>query len=205
MPTVTVLTTALGQPSSNPAFHKTIVSSLLPHTRDLATSQYGHNYINAIVEIPSKGKERNVQFHVKEAIMGKLGENESLLRDSWMGRSVWRTWKGDLWKTRRFDWKAWMKELDAGMEPTSLERAMATKHANLKAAGESKTVERRVKAEADEEVADEEDEGEKKGNDEKESKPKKTKEEKEAKKKRKQEKREKREKKEKQDVEMTED
>ncbi|KAF7547614.1 hypothetical protein G7Z17_g7602 [Cylindrodendrum hubeiense] len=117
MPTVTVLTTALATPSSNPAFHKSIVSSLLPHVSQLANSQFGHNLINAIIEVPSKGKERSIPFHMKESIMGTLGQHEAELRDSWMGRSVWRTWKGDTWKTKRIDWKFWMREVDVQPEP----------------------------------------------------------------------------------------
>jgi nucleolar protein 9 len=119
MPTVTVLTTALSISSSNPAFHKSIASAILPHTHELAVSQFGHNLINAIVEVPSKGKERSIPFHMKEAFMARLGEHEAELRDSWMGRSVWRNWKGDMWKTRRLDWKLWMKEVDANI-PSSL-------------------------------------------------------------------------------------
>ncbi|CVK89339.1 probable Nucleolar protein 9 [Fusarium mangiferae] len=119
MPTVTVLTTALATPSSNPAFHKSIASAILPHTHELAISQFGHNLINAIVEVPSKGKERSIPFHMKEAFMARLGDHEAELRDSWMGRSVWRNWKGDMWKTRRGDWKLWMREVDANV-PSSL-------------------------------------------------------------------------------------
>jgi nucleolar protein 9 len=116
MPTVTVLTTAFATSSANPAFHKSIVAKITPHISELATSQYGHNLVNALVEVPSKGKERSIPFHMKEAIMSQLGQHESELRDCWMGRSVWRSWKGDMWKTRRGDWKIWMREVDALVE-----------------------------------------------------------------------------------------
>ncbi|KAF4455137.1 putative Nucleolar protein 9 [Fusarium austroafricanum] len=119
MPTVTVLTTALSISSSNPAFHKSIASAILPHTHELAISQFGHNLMNAVVEVPSKGKERSIPFHMKEAFMARLGQYEVELRDSWMGRSVWRNWKGDMWKTRRGDWKIWLREVDANI-PSSL-------------------------------------------------------------------------------------
>lgn len=114
LPTVTLLSTALSTPSpNNPAFHKIMTSTLiLPHAAELAFSQFGHNLVNALAGVPSKGKDRSVPFHVKEAVMGKLGEAEAELRSSWMGRSVWRGWKGDVWKTRRGDWKAWMREVD---------------------------------------------------------------------------------------------
>ncbi|KAH7156855.1 armadillo-type protein [Dactylonectria macrodidyma] len=123
MPTVTVLTTALATPSSNPAFHKSLVSTLLPHIGELATSQFGHNLVNAIVEVPSKGKERSIPFHMKESIMATLGQREAELRESWMGRSVWRSWKGDTWKTRRGDWKIWMREVDIQPEPVAAKGA----------------------------------------------------------------------------------
>ncbi|KAF4332302.1 nucleolar 9 [Fusarium beomiforme] len=119
MPTVTVLTTAFSISSSNPAFHKSIAGAILPHTHELAISQFGHNLINAIVEVPSKGKERSIPFHMKEAFMARLSDHEAELRDSWMGRSVWRNWKGDMWKTRRGDWKIWMREVDVHI-PSSL-------------------------------------------------------------------------------------
>lgn len=121
MPTVTLLTTALSTPSpNNPAFHRTVVNTLQPHVLSLATSQFGHNLVNAIASVPGKGKERSVPFHVKEAVMNALGAHEAELRESWMGRSVWRTWKGDTWKTRRGDWKAYMREVDVQPEVSSV-------------------------------------------------------------------------------------
>lgn len=112
MPTVTLLTTALATPSANSLFQKSIVSTTTPHISELATSQFGHNLVNAIAEVPSKGKDLSVPAHMKEAIMQQLSAHEAQLRESWMGRSVWRNWKGDMWKTRRGDWKMWMKEVD---------------------------------------------------------------------------------------------
>ncbi|KAL7805850.1 armadillo-type protein [Trichoderma aethiopicum] len=119
MPTVTLLTTAINTPSSNSVFQKGLVNTLLPHIPDLATSQYGHNLVNAIAEIPSKGKDWSIPQHIKDKVMTALAAHESQLRESWMGRSVWRTWKGDMWKTRRFDWKNWMKELDEMKAPAA--------------------------------------------------------------------------------------
>lgn len=127
MPTVNVLTAALSKPSTNPAFHKTIVATIMPHAADLATSQFGHNVLNTIVEVPSKGKEHSVPFHMKEAIMNKLGDHERELRETWIGRSVWRNWKGDIWKTRRGDWKIRMREVDALVEkPAGASKFRAT-------------------------------------------------------------------------------
>ncbi|KAL6893194.1 armadillo-type protein [Trichoderma longibrachiatum] len=119
LPTVTLLTTAINTPSSNSVFQKGLVNTLLPRIPDLAMSQYGHNLVNAIAEIPSKGKDWSIPQHIKDKVMTALAAHESQLRESWMGRSVWRTWKGDMWKTRRFDWKNWMKELDEMKAPAA--------------------------------------------------------------------------------------
>ncbi|KAG9251213.1 armadillo-type protein [Emericellopsis atlantica] len=129
MPAVTVLTTAFNTPCpNNPGFHKTLTSTLvLPHIGVLATSQYGHNILTTLVEVPSKGKERSVPFHMKEAVMDKLGQMEAELRNSWMGRSVWRSWKGDMWKTRRGDWKVWMREVDVPAQGTVSANKVAVK------------------------------------------------------------------------------
>ena len=113
MPTVTLLTTALATPSTNSVFQKSMANTLASHAADLAASQYGHNAVNALAEIPGKGKDFSVPFHVKEGIMQRLAAQEAGLRETWMGRSVWRTWKGDMWKTRRGDWKQWVREIDA--------------------------------------------------------------------------------------------
>ncbi|RDA90170.1 hypothetical protein CP533_0519 [Ophiocordyceps camponoti-saundersi (nom. inval.)] len=111
MPTVTLLTDALSTPSANSSFQKTLVGAMTNHISDLASSQFGHNLVKAIIEVPSKGKDLSLPLHMKEVIMGRLGSCESQLRDSWMGRSVWRSWKGDLWKRRPGDWKTWAREL----------------------------------------------------------------------------------------------
>ncbi|KOS18175.1 Nucleolar protein 9 [Escovopsis weberi] len=112
MPSVTLLTRALATPSANAAFQKTVVDALTPRVAELAASQFGHNLVVAVAEIPSRGRDRSVPPHKKDAVMAGLAAHEAALRESWMGRSVWRAWRGDVWKTRRGDWKAWMRELD---------------------------------------------------------------------------------------------
>lgn len=110
MPTVTLLTTALLTPSANAVFQKSTVNTLLPHVATLATSQYGHNTVVAMAQVPTRGKDFSVPAHIKEAVMQALAAQERELRETWMGRSAWRAWKGDMWKSRRGDWKAWIKE-----------------------------------------------------------------------------------------------
>lgn len=118
MPTVTLLTRALHTPSANSVFQKSIVGAMTAHVPDLAVSQFGHNLVNSIAQVPAKGKDISLPHHMKEAVMQQLGAREAQLRESWMGRSVWRTWKGDMWKTRRGDWKAWLREIEAVPDKT---------------------------------------------------------------------------------------
>ncbi|KAK1774929.1 armadillo-type protein [Copromyces sp. CBS 386.78] len=113
--TSSILVKALQTPATNPTFHKVLVSSLLPHVYELATSQQGSAVLNEIISLPSKPAEPNapaVPFHMKENIISQLANHESDLRETWLGRNVWRTWKGDMWSHRRHDWVRWAKETD---------------------------------------------------------------------------------------------
>ncbi|KAM7185267.1 nucleolar protein 9 [Rhypophila sp. PSN 637] len=111
-PTSNILVQALSTPAQLPNFHKILVSSLRLHVFELATSHFGNNVLNGIIKAPSKGEGIAVPFHLKETIMAQLEEHETDLRGSWLGRNVWRTWKGDLWSNRRHDWVRWAKETD---------------------------------------------------------------------------------------------
>lgn len=121
-PSMIVIRTALSSAAEVTNFHKALVTKLAPSVMELAHSQIGHNVVNAVVGIPSKaaGPEAQagvVPFHLKERIMGTLGAGEKGLRESWTGRSVWRTWKGDQWKFRRSDWVRFVKEVDPEVKP----------------------------------------------------------------------------------------
>lgn len=115
-PSMFVITAALSSPPELPNFHKALVTKLMPKTTDLAQNQFGHNIVNAIVSIPSKAgagaQSAVVPFHVKETIMTTLASNEKALRETWTGRNVWRTWKGEQWKFRRSDWIKYAKDVD---------------------------------------------------------------------------------------------
>jgi nucleolar protein 9 len=112
-PTSTILAKSLSVPPEVPHFHKLLVSALLPNICELATSQHGNGIVNAIISAPSKGEGvAVVPFYLKENIMAQLEGREKDLRATWLGRNVWRTWKGDLWSHRRHDWVRWAKETD---------------------------------------------------------------------------------------------
>lgn len=115
-PSMFVITAALSSRPELPNFHKALVTKLMPKATELAQNQFGHNIINAIISIPSKasGQQQGavVPFHVKESMMTALAGHEKALRETWTGRSVWRTWKGEQWKFRRSDWIKYAKDVD---------------------------------------------------------------------------------------------
>ncbi|OTB00319.1 hypothetical protein M426DRAFT_66090 [Hypoxylon sp. CI-4A] len=121
-PTSYVLVNALSTPSRNKTFHKMLASALRPHAFELALSEHGYKVLNVIISTPSKGNEVSVPFHIKELIIEQLGQHEQELRDSFEGRRVWRTWKGDLWRNRRSEWVSWVKELGSASEEVTLDQ-----------------------------------------------------------------------------------
>jgi nucleolar protein 9 len=106
---------ALAAPSANLAFHKRITNALMGDLVGLAESLPGHRILDTLARMPCKG-DGAIPFHTKEAIMAQLAGQEQRLKESWTGREVWRTWKGDLWRRKRFDWNRWIKsgQLAAG-------------------------------------------------------------------------------------------
>ncbi|KAI8631500.1 pumilio-family RNA binding repeat domain-containing protein [Xylariaceae sp. FL1651] len=114
-PTSHVLVDALSTPSQNKIFHKALVAALRPHVMELVSS-HGNKVLCAIITLPSRSDGISLPFHIKESIMRELEQHEQELRESFEGRRVWRSWKGDLWRNRRVDWIAWAKEVDSAPE-----------------------------------------------------------------------------------------
>ncbi|PHH66313.1 hypothetical protein CDD81_7906 [Ophiocordyceps australis] len=107
--TASLVTTALATPSSNSVFQKSLANSLIPHLAHLASSLHGHVLVSALFDLPSPASDASLPLHIKQSLMLQLVALEAQLRDSWMGRSVWRSSRGNLFKTRPGDWKAWAK------------------------------------------------------------------------------------------------
>ncbi|KAI1127003.1 pumilio-family RNA binding repeat domain-containing protein [Nemania abortiva] len=115
-PTSHVIVDALSTPAQNKIFHKALVAALRPHVMELANSEHGNKVLSAIISVPSRSEGISLPFHIKESIITELGEHEQELRDSFIGRRIWRDWKGDLWRNRRVEWIAWAKEVDSAPE-----------------------------------------------------------------------------------------
>ncbi|KAK4231966.1 armadillo-type protein [Podospora fimiseda] len=150
-PTANIIKKALETPPQLPHFHKLLVAGLSQNIVDIALSQHGNPVVCAIIACPSKGEAKDtplVPFHLKENIMGQLAQRESSLRETWLGRNVWRTWKGDLYGRKRVDWVRWAKETD----PEEFRVAAMPKSKKLEMNVDNMKV---VKEEEEEEKADE--------------------------------------------------
>ncbi len=122
-----------GSSAARVPLNKQLVARLVPHCMALALSVPGHIVLEAIVGTPSRTETEDAEqsvapagpaslpFHLKDALIAQLAGHEDELRQSRPGRSVWRAWKGDLWRHRRSEWVHFAK---AG-EPEGLQVATA--------------------------------------------------------------------------------
>jgi nucleolar protein 9 len=75
-----------------------VIQQFYGHVGELALDPAGSRVIDAVFE-----GTRGLAF-IRERIAEELAENEASLRESFVGRAVWRNWQMDLYKRRRGDW-----------------------------------------------------------------------------------------------------
>ncbi|KAK8050722.1 Nucleolar protein 9 [Apiospora phragmitis] len=85
-PTAHVLLAAFTSPSQDKVFHKALVAALIPHTMELAQSQYGSIVLSSIIYMPTRSEGIMLPFHLKEQIMTRLSQHEPELRETFEGR-----------------------------------------------------------------------------------------------------------------------
>jgi nucleolar protein 9 len=108
-----VLQQALTSTTSTPQIRRQLTTRFQGHLTPLALSSSGSHVVDALW---SATKDI---FFVKERMAQELEQHEQELRDSFVGRAVWRNWSMDLFKRRRRDWahKAkGLEERDASIE-----------------------------------------------------------------------------------------
>ncbi|KAI9860190.1 MAG: Nucleolar protein 9 [Trichoglossum hirsutum] len=105
-----VLQASLTSPTSTTQFRRKIINSLFGETGRLATSMVGSHVVDALW-IATAGLE-----HYRERIASELLNNEATMRESFVGRAVWKNWMMDLFKHRKTDWiaKAKASEREVG-------------------------------------------------------------------------------------------
>jgi nucleolar protein 9 len=84
------LQTAIMSPNATVIFRR--------HIGELALDPAGSRLVDAVWE-----GTHGLAF-IRERIAEELAENEASLRESFVGRAVWRNWHMDLYKRRRADW-----------------------------------------------------------------------------------------------------
>ncbi|KAJ6143356.1 hypothetical protein N7471_002809 [Penicillium samsonianum] len=93
-----VLQQALTSTTSTPQIRRQLTTRFQGHLTPLALSSSGSHVVDALW---SATKDI---FFVKERMAQELEQHEQELRDSFVGRAVWRNWSMDLFKRRRRDW-----------------------------------------------------------------------------------------------------
>ena len=111
-----VLQTALACSDQDLKFPRVLTQRFFDHVAELATDTIASHVVDSFWAA-TKGL-----FFVRERIAGELLSSEPLLRESIPGRAVWRNWKMDVYKTKKYQWIADAKEKD-GANKTGLEIA----------------------------------------------------------------------------------
>ncbi|EED19918.1 rRNA processing protein Nop9, putative [Talaromyces stipitatus ATCC 10500] len=101
-----VLQKALTAPTSTTQFRRQFVPRFLGHMKQLALDTSGSHVVDALWYA-----SKDIYF-VKERLAQELADSEHDLRDSFIGRAVWKNWSMDLYKRRRGEWKGKAKGID---------------------------------------------------------------------------------------------
>ncbi|KAL5334021.1 hypothetical protein BJX70DRAFT_391723 [Aspergillus crustosus] len=112
-----VVQQALTSPASTPQFRRQFTGRFTGHLNELALDSSGSRVVDSLWSAT-----KDIYF-VKERLAQELAQSELALRDSFVGRAVWRNWAMDIYKRRRGEWAAKAKGkdfgLDAGGKPKS--------------------------------------------------------------------------------------
>jgi nucleolar protein 9 len=98
------LQAALISPNASVIFRRKVIQQFYGHIGELALDPAGSHVIDAI------WKGTNGLAFIRERVAEELAENEASMRESYVGRAVWRNWNMDLYKRRRADWVKQSKE-----------------------------------------------------------------------------------------------
>uniref|UniRef100_A0A093VEP6 Nucleolar protein 9 n=1 Tax=Talaromyces marneffei PM1 TaxID=1077442 RepID=A0A093VEP6_TALMA len=101
-----VLQKALTAPTSTTQFRRQFIPQFSSHMKQLALDTSGSHLVDALWDAT-----KDIYF-VKERLAQELADSEHDLRDSFIGRAVWKNWSMDLYKRRRGEWKGKAKGLD---------------------------------------------------------------------------------------------
>lgn len=89
---------ALTSPTATIIFRRKVIQQFYGHIGEMALDPSASHVIDAIWQ-----GTHGLAF-IRERIAEELAENEAALRESFVGRKVWRNWKMDLYKRHRSEW-----------------------------------------------------------------------------------------------------
>jgi nucleolar protein 9 len=92
------LQAALTSGNASVIFRRKVIQQFYGHIGELALDPSGSHVIDAVWQ-----GTHGLAF-IRERIAEELAENEAALRESLVGRAVWRNWRMDLYKRRLGDW-----------------------------------------------------------------------------------------------------
>ena len=101
-----VIQQALTSSTSPIQFRRQFTALFQGHLVELAQNSNGSRVVDALWTATKD------IFFVKERMAQELATKEMVLRDSFIGRAVWRNWSMDLYKRRRSEWNARAKGID---------------------------------------------------------------------------------------------
>lgn len=93
-----VLQASLGSVNADTQFRRKLVQKFYGQIGELATHAIGSHVVDCFWTA-TQGLAF-IQDHIAKEILA----DEALLRESFVGRAVWRNWKMDLYKRRKLDW-----------------------------------------------------------------------------------------------------
>ncbi|OGE53093.1 hypothetical protein PENARI_c008G04249 [Penicillium arizonense] len=105
-----VVQQALTSSTSTTQIRRQLTTRFQGHLMELALNSSGSRVVDALW---SATKDI---FFVKERMAQELSQNEMALRDSFLGRAVWRNWSMDLFKRRRGEWTRKAKGIEERTE-----------------------------------------------------------------------------------------
>lgn len=109
-----VLQKALTSSTSTTQFRRQFAPRFSGHMKQLALDTSGSHVVDALW-----GATKDIYF-VKERLAQELADSEYELRDSFIGRAVWKNWSMDLYKRRRGEWKVKAKGLDDQVKASNI-------------------------------------------------------------------------------------
>jgi nucleolar protein 9 len=121
-----IIQEALTQSTSTSQFRRQFVPRFLGHLRDLAVDSSGSHVVDSL------WLATNDIFFIKERIAQELAQDEPALRDSFLGRAVWRNWYMDLYKRRRGEWARKAKGLETNNVVDANESKLGLKQTEVK-------------------------------------------------------------------------